>query len=200
MNERKLLIDYIPFQVSPQLVNESLERNNGKLIVSGILQRANAKNQNGRIYPRSILEKEAQRYLKEKVKERRATGELDHPDRSVVNLGNVSHLITDLKWSNDDLYGTVEVLNTPAGKILKELFRAGVKVGISSRGLGSVERTDEGVDSVQDDFELIAWDFVSDPSTINAFMSPINESKNGEIKKTNKKIHEIINEIIYNLK
>jgi len=97
MNERKLLIDYIPFQVSPQLVNESLERNNGKLIVSGILQRANAKNQNGRIYPRSILEKEAQRYLKEKVKERRATGELDHPDRSVVNLGNVSHLITDLK-------------------------------------------------------------------------------------------------------
>jgi len=97
MNERKLLIDYIPFQVSPQLVNESLERNNGKLIVSGILQRANAKNQNGRVYPRSILEKESQRYLKEKVKERRATGELDHPDRSVVNLGNVSHLITDLK-------------------------------------------------------------------------------------------------------
>jgi len=173
---RQLLVDYLPFEISAQQINESLKENDGKLIVSGILQRADAKNQNGRVYPQKILMREAEKYAKTFIRERRALGELDHPDSSVVNLQNASHNVTEMHWKGRNLLGTVEVLGTPAGNILKELFKSGIKLGISSRGLGSVETISEaGGEEVQDDFELIAFDFVSNPSTHGAFMSPMNE-------------------------
>ena len=177
---RQLIVDYLPFDIKPSQINESMKENNGKLIVSGILQRANAENQNGRIYPKEILVREADKYNKTFIQERRAMGELDHPESSVVNLANVSHNIREMKWENDDLVGTVEVLPTPAGNILKELFRSGIKLGISSRGMGSVETIDEDdagkqTVAVQPDFELIAFDFVSNPSTQGAFLHPTNE-------------------------
>tara|TARA_Y100000310_G_scaffold212760_1_gene213633 strand:- start:212 stop:826 length:615 start_codon:yes stop_codon:yes gene_type:complete len=199
---KQLLVDYIPFEVSQNQINESLSKNNGKLIVKGVLQRADSKNQNGRVYPKETLMREAKKYASEQIRERRALGELDHPDSSVVNLNNVSHNVLEMHWINDDLNGTVEVLGTPAGNILKELFKAGIKLGISSRGLGSVKEEDElGEDTVevQPDFELIAFDFVSNPSTHGAFMSPMNEGV--ENKKTRIcgkycKIESIINDIL----
>ena len=121
---KQLLVDVINFDVSPTAINESINKNNGKLIVQGILQRAGAKNQNGRIYPRDILMREAEQYSSTQIKERRALGELDHPDSSVVNLQNASHNITEMHWNGDDLLGTVEVLSTPSGNILKELFKS----------------------------------------------------------------------------
>jgi hypothetical protein len=163
------------FEVSQQIINESLRNNNGRLIVSGVLQRADAKNQNGRVYPKSILMREATRYHDIYIKEKRALGELDHPDSSIVNLQNVSHNIVDMFWKGNDLYGKVEILGTPAGNILKELLKAGIKLGISSRGLGSVKELAENTLEVQDDFELIAFDFVSNPSTHGAFLAPVNE-------------------------
>ena len=178
---KQVIVDYIPFEVTPQQINEAMKNNGGRLIVKGVLQRAEAKNQNGRVYPRETLVREAKKYAEVQIKERRALGELDHPDSSVVNLNNVSHNILEMHWSGDDLEGTVEVLGTPAGNILKELFKSGIKLGISSRGLGSVKEVNEadGEDSVevQPDFELIAFDFVSNPSTHGAFLSPTNEGK-----------------------
>ena len=174
---KQLIVDYLPFEIKPEQINESMKENNGKLIVQGVLQRAEAKNQNGRIYPREILVREAKKYTKEFIKQRRAMGELDHPESSVVNLSNVSHNIKDMHWEGDNLLGVVEVLSTPSGNILKELFKSGIKLGISSRGMGSVETVQEnGAQEVQGDFELIAFDFVSNPSTHGAFMYPVNES------------------------
>ena len=181
---RQVIVDYIPFEITPQQINEAMSKNNGRLIVKGVLQRAEAKNQNGRIYPKETLMREAEKYSGIQIKERRALGELDHPDSSVVNLNNVSHNVLEMHWDGDDLVGTVEVLGTPAGNILKELFKSGIKLGISSRGLGSVKeiREDDGSDTVevQPDFELIAFDFVSNPSTHGAFLSPTNEGKLNE--------------------
>lgn len=198
---RQLIVDYIPFDIKPSQINESMKENDGKLIVSGILQRANAENQNGRIYPKEILVREANKYNKTFISERRAMGELDHPESSVVNLANVSHNIREMKWENDDLVGTVEVLPTPAGNILKELFRSGIKLGISSRGMGSVKQMNEdGTVEVQKDFELVCWDFVSNPSTHGAFMHPVNESVTKTIK-INKydRVNDIINEMLCDL-
>ena len=173
---KTLLIDYTPFEISPQMILESEQQNNGKVIVTGVLQRSDAKNQNGRVYPRDILQREVAQYKKVQVAERRALGELDHPESSVVNLSNASHNVLDVWWKGDDVVGKVEVLSTPAGNILKELFKSGIKLGISSRGLGSVKQISEDTVAVQDDFELVCWDFVSNPSTHGAFMAPINES------------------------
>lgn len=200
---RELLVEYLPFNISPTLVMESMEKNNGRLIVTGPLQRADARNQNGRIYPRNILMREAKKY-KAIIKESRALGELDHPESSIVNLKNVSHNIVDMWWENNDLLGKVEVLATPSGNILKELFKSGIKLGISSRGLGSVKPIEEkqGTVEVQDDFELVAFDFVSNPSTHGAFLSPIAEGVNPELGavcgkwcKTQDLMREIIVEI-----
>ena len=195
---KKLLVDVRPFDVSADKINESISENNGKLIVKGVLQRAESKNQNGRVYPREVLLKEVGKYLENQVTERRALGELDHPESSVVNLNNASHNVIEMHWDGDDLLGTVEVLSTPAGNILKELFKSGIKLGISSRGLGSVEPVNEkdGEDTVevQPDFELIAFDFVSNPSTHGAFMRPVNESV--QPKTPENKIEKIINSIM----
>ena len=200
MSSKNLLVDYIPFEVTKEQINESMSKNDGRLVVKGTLQRAEAKNQNGRVYPKETLMREAKKYAQVQIKERRALGELDHPDSSVVNLNNVSHNILEMHWNGDDLSGTVEVLGTPAGNILKELFKAGIKLGISSRGLGSVkEMMGEGGETleVQPDFELIAFDFVSNPSTHGAFLSPVNESKGSKtgVNKYNN-INRIITDII----
>ena len=176
---KQLLVEYTTFEVTPQQINESLNKNDGKLIVNGVLQRAEAKNQNGRVYPKDTLMREAKKYSDSFIAEKRALGELDHPDSGVVNLNNVSHNVLGMSWSGDDLVGTVEVLGTPSGNILKELFKSGIRLGISSRGMGSVKEVfSEGDNTleVQPDFELIAFYFVSNPSTHGAFLSPVNES------------------------
>jgi hypothetical protein len=197
MMNKQLLVDVRPFEITPTQIHESMEKNGGKLIVKGVLQRAESKNQNGRVYPREVLLREVGKYLDTNVQERRALGELDHPESSVVNLNNASHNIVEMHWDGDDLLGTVEVLSTPAGNILKELFKSGIKLGISSRGLGSVEpmREDNDTVEVQPDFELIAFDFVSNPSTHGAFMRPVNE---GVEKKTSKygNIERIVTDIM----
>ena len=134
------------------------------------------KNQNGRVYPKEILTREDKNYSQNFIKQSRTLGELDHPDSSVVNLQNVSHNVTEMAFEGDSLLGTVEILTTPSGNILRELFKNGIKLGISSRGMGSVEQVQEDdgqVMKVGDDFELIAFDFVSNPSTHGAFMASI---------------------------
>jgi hypothetical protein len=200
--EKKLLVDVITFNVTPEMVNESMEKNNGRLVVKGVLQRAEAKNQNGRVYPKEILMREAKKYSDVNIKERRALGELDHPDSSVVNLNNVSHNVIEMHWQGNDLVGTVEVLSTPAGNILKELFRSGIKLGISSRGMGSVKQLGESEVQVQDDFELIAFDFVSNPSTHGAFLSPIHESVNrtNSISTKYETVNRLITDILTDIK
>ena len=196
---KKLLVDVRPFEISRDKIDESIKENDGRLIVKGVLQRAESKNQNGRVYPREVLMTEVSKYLENQVSERRALGELDHPDSSVVNLNNASHNVIEMHWDGDDLLGTVEVLSTPSGNILKELFKSGIKLGISSRGLGSVEPVNEksgedGTVEVQPDFELIAFDFVSNPSTHGAFMRPVNEGV--EKQKPETRIESIINSIM----
>jgi len=151
------------------------EDSSGRTMVKGILQRAGAENQNGRVYPKEILEREIGKY-QTLIKERRALGELDHPDSSVINLKNVSHNIKEVHWEGNDVVGTVEILPTPSGNILKELLRAGILLGISSRGMGSTQPMKNNKLLVGEDFELIGWDFVSNPSTHGAFMTPMNES------------------------
>lgn len=201
--EKKLLVDCITFDVTPEMINESMEKNNGRLLVKGVLQRADAKNQNGRVYPQEVLMREAKKYSDINIKERRALGELDHPDSSVVNLNNVSHNIVEMHWSGKDLVGTVEILSTPSGNILKELFKCGIKLGISSRGLGSVKQLGENSVEVQDDFELIAFDFVSNPSTHGAFLKPMNESvdRTNLIQSTKyTKVNKLITEILSDFK
>ena len=195
---KQLLVDYTVFEVTPQQVNESLSQNNGKLVVKGVLQRAESKNQNGRVYPKDVLMREAKKYAGTYIKEKRALGELDHPDSSVVNLNNVSHNVVDMGWSGDDLCGTVEVLGTPAGNILKELFKSGIRLGISSRGMGSVKEVmgEDNTLEVQPDFELIAFDFVSNPSTHGAFLSPVHEGKGVTQQNKYGKIESIITDII----
>jgi len=204
MENKKLLVDYITFDISPEMINESMEKNNGRLMVKGVLQRADAKNQNGRVYPKDILIREAKKYLDINIKERRALGELDHPDSSIVNLNNVSHNITEMHWEGNDLCGTVEVLSTPSGNILKELFKCGIKLGISSRGLGSVKQLGESEEvEVQSDFELIAFDFVSNPSTHGAFLAPMHESvQSGLVHKSAKydKVNRLITDILTDTK
>ena len=199
---KQLLVEVRPFEVSREKIDESIKDNDGRLIVKGVLQRAESKNQNGRVYPREVLLKEVAKYLENQVTERRALGELDHPESSVVNLNNASHNIVEMHWDGDDLMGTVEVLSTPAGNILKELFKSGIKLGISSRGLGSVEpiqedeqgEGEEDTVEVQPDFELIAFDFVSNPSTHGAFMRPVNESVKQQTPENN--IERIVNSIM----
>ena len=200
---KQLIVDYIPFEISSEQINESMKENNGKLVVKGVLQRANAKNQNGRVYPMEILQREAKNYDEGFIKQKRALGELDHPDSSVVNLQNVSHNITEMHWEGDNLLGTCEILTTPSGNILRELFKNGIKLGISSRGMGSVDAIEEAdgkpAMKVGKDFELIAFDFVSNPSTHGAFMHPLQEgvdNTQGRTCGSYCKAEDIINKII----
>ena len=192
MNMAQLLVDVTPFR---PIIRESKTKP-GVFEVEGVLQRAVAQNQNGRTYSKEILLRESERYTKEFVEVGNAFGELDHPDSPVVSLKNASHVIKELWWKGDDLMGRVELLNTPAGNIVKEICRAGHTIGISSRGTGSVNQTNEGTLEVQDDFELVCWDFVSNPSTHGAFMNPVNLSEGkGKPSKYNS-LDSIINDIL----
>ena len=164
----KLLTEWAPFEYTPDMIKESKETNGGKILMKGILQKAETLNQNGRIYPKAILEREVRNYQKF-IKENRALGECDHPDSSVVELKNASHIVRNAYMEGDICYGTVELLDTPSGKILQSLVESGVTLGISSRGVGST-KADGEYQVVQDDFQLICWDFVSEPSTPGAFM------------------------------
>jgi len=200
---KQVLVDYIgSITVTPEQIHESIANNNGKVIVSGIMQRGSTGrdenfNQNGRSYPLPILKRECDRYKKVFIAERRALGELDHPESSVVNLSNVSHNVVDLWWNGADLMGKIEILGTPSGNIAKELLKAGIRLGISSRGMGSVANLGEGKVEVQDDFEIVCWDLVSNPSTQGAFMSPsLNEGVNRGASNKYSKINSLIGDII----
>ena len=191
---KQLLIEHMPFKVDKLLVEQSIKENK-PLRVGGIIQRAGVKNHNGRIYEQKILEREIKKYIDGPVREKRALGELDHPESSVINLNNVSHNIVEVTMKGGDVHGVVEILTKPAGNILKELFRCGVTVGISSRGMGSVEENSDGVLMVQEDFDLLCFDFVSTPSTPGAYMSPMNEGVNTPTTDYTK-INNVIRDII----
>ena len=188
----QLLVDVTPFRPT---IKESKTRP-GVFEVEGVMQRAKAENQNGRIYSKDILVRESKKYVDEFVKNGNAFGELDHPESPVVSLKNASHIVKELYWKGDDLMGKVELLNTPAGNIVKEIIKAGHTIGISSRGTGSVNQTNEGQLEVQPDFELVCWDFVSNPSTHGAFMNPI-ALQEGNVKLSKySKLNLVINDIL----
>lgn len=192
MSQKQLLIEVESFKPSTKVSGKNF-------LVSGIMQRAGQRNRNGRIYPKEILEKEVERYIEEFVKQNRALGELDHPEDAIVNLKNVSHNVVELHWEGDNLVGTVEILPTPNGNILRELFNSGINVGISSRAIGSLRKVDENTDVVNDDLKLVAFDFVSNPSTSGAFMAPsssLNESIIDPLSNKLVKINSLIRDIL----
>jgi hypothetical protein len=187
-----LLVEVTQFK---PILKESKERP-GVFEVEGVMQRIGALNQNNRKYPAEVLKREVKKYMSEFVKNGNAYGELDHPESPVVSLKNASHIVKDLYWDGDDLMGRVELLNTPAGNIVKEIIKAGHTIGISSRGTGSVQQTNEGHLEVQPDFELVCWDFVSNPSTHGAFMNPISLNENKKKLSKYAQLDSIINDIL----
>ena len=197
---KQLLIEYSAFQPLPQSLTEAKRLSNGNMVVSGLVQATDKPNANRRIYPYPILKMQVDKYIAGPIAENRALGELDHPESSVINLKNVSHNIVRLYWEGKDLYGDVEILPTPSGNILKELFKNNITVGISSRAMGSVTPIGEGLVQVEDDLDLICWDFVSTPSTYGAYMKPVTaglrESKDYTIQSKGSRIHELISDII----
>ena len=199
MKDLRLLNSYEVFDYSPSMVKESREKNQGKVVMKGVLQKADTLNQNGRIYPIDVLQREVKNYQKFIV-ENRALGELDHPDSSVVNLKNVSHIVREAYLENGVVYGTVEILDTPSGKILQSLVESGVKLGISSRGVGSTKKQGDYF-IVQDDFQLICWDYVSEPSTPGAFMLPegrrIESAELQKVFNKSDRLDRIMNDILY---
>ena len=197
----KLLTECMTFEYDPKVIQEQVESNGGKFLMKGILQKADTLNQNGRVYPASVLSREVDNYQRF-ITEGRALGELDHPDSSVVELKNVSHVVREAHMDGDVCYGTIDVLDTANGKILKSLVESGIKIGISSRGVGST-RTEGGHQIVQDDFQLICWDIVSEPSTPGAFvMKEGRDLTAQEIEQVrayfgkDDKIHRIMNTIL----
>jgi len=191
---KKLLIETHTVKISPSQLTENVNEDNGNLMVEGILATAEVKNGNGRYYSKALWDREMDKY-NELIEQRRSMGELDHPESTVINLKNVSHLITEYFWEGDNVIGKIEVLPTPSGNILKELIKNGITVGVSSRGMGSLEENRQGVMEVQDDFELLCWDFVSTPSNPGSYMHTLNEGKNVvtyDYTNVNKVIHEIL--------
>jgi len=169
--KKQLLREWVALEYTTDMIKESREQNDGKIIVSAVLQKAHTKNQNGRVYPNELLQREVMNYEKV-VRENRALGELDHPETSTVALDRASHIVREIFWQGDTVKGMVEVLNTPKGKVLQELLESGVRIGMSSRGVGSTEKNESsGTDIVQDDYQLICFDAVSEPSTPGAFMN-----------------------------
>ena len=197
MNAPRLITEWTNFEYDPNLIKE--QKSMGKpMMMKGVLQKAETLNQNGRVYPKIILEREIRNYQKF-IKENRALGELDHPDSSVVELKNSSHIIREAYMEGNIVYGTVEILNTPSGKILQSLVESGVTLGISSRGVGST-KSEGNMQIVQDDFQLICWDFVTEPSTPGAFMmkegKEINENDLNRHFTKSDRIDRIFNDII----
>tara|TARA_R110000868_G_scaffold239374_1_gene493831 strand:- start:1110 stop:1760 length:651 start_codon:yes stop_codon:yes gene_type:complete len=189
---KNLLIETISFNPKPLSLSEG-KSVSGLPLVEGILATAEVKNGNGRYYSKKIWDREIDKYM-ESVKTNRAVGELDHPESSVINLKNVCHNIKDIWWNGDHIMGKIEILPTPSGNILQALINSGITVGVSSRGMGSVKQMGETLE-VQEDFELLCWDFVSTPSNPGSWMAPLNESLNNTIKNNNK-ANDIIREIL----
>ena len=189
---KSLLIETLPFNVSPITLTEG-KSTSGNPLVEGILATVEVKNGNGRYYSKELWDRELKKY-NVLVKERRACGELDHPDSQVINLKNVSHNISKLWWDGDNVMGAIELLPTPSGNILKALIGAGIKVGVSSRGMGSLKQVGEVLE-VQDDFDLLCWDFVSTPSNPGSYMSPLNEGLSTSINPYSK-VNSIITDIL----
>ena len=190
---KKLLIETHTVRISPSQLTENVNKESGNLFVEGILATAEVKNGNGRYYSKQLWDREMDKY-NELIEQRRSMGELDHPESTVINLKNVSHLISEYWWDGDNVMGKIEILPTPSGNIVKELIKSGVTVGVSSRGMGSLEESG-GVMEVQDDFELLCWDFVSTPSNPGSYMTTLNEGKNVvtyDYTNVNKVIHEIL--------
>jgi len=195
--EMTLLREWTPLKYSSEIIKESRSMNNGKILLKGIIQRADTLNQNGRIYPKGILEREIINYQKF-IRENRALGECDHPDTSVVELKNASHLVKEARMDGNDVYGVIELLDTPSGKILQSLVESGVTLGISSRGVGSTKQQGSSL-IVQEDFQLICFDIVSEPSTPGAFINESKQIKRHDLEKTFNKsdrIDRIFNDII----
>jgi hypothetical protein len=197
---KQLLIEYSAFQPLPQSLTEGRRLANGNMVVSGLVQATDKPNANRRIYPYETLFQQVQKYIAGPIAENRALGELDHPESSIINLKNVSHNIIRLYWEGKDLYGDVEILPTPSGNILKELFKNNITVGISSRAMGSVTPIGEGLVQVEDDLDLICWDFVSTPSTYGAYMKPVAALRESIdhtiIQRKDNKVHQLISDII----
>lgn len=196
-NDLNVLREWTPIQCSKEMIKESREKFGGKIMLSGIIQRANTLNQNGRVYPKPILEREIMNYQK-MIRENRALGECDHPDSSVVELKNVSHIVREAYMKGDDVYGRIEILDTPSGKIIQSLIESGVTLGISSRGVGSTV-SKGGNQVVQDDFQLICFDMVSEPSTPGAFMLKEHKIQRKDLDKffnQTDKIDRMFNEIL----
>jgi len=190
---KKVLVETQLFKPQGLMLTEGKLSNRGNPMVEGILATAEVKNGNGRYYPRELWEREIDKYM-ESVKQNRALGELDHPESSVINLKNVSHNITEMWWDGDEVYGKIEILPTPSGNILKALIENNITVGVSSRGMGSLEDRN-GVLEVQDDFELLCWDFVSTPSNPGSYMEIVTEGKMAQINKY-QGVNSIVNEIL----
>jgi hypothetical protein len=191
---KQVLIETIPFSVSSTQLHEGLKAPSGNPLVEGILATAEVKNGNGRYYPKDLWEREIDKY-QQMVKENRATGELDHPESSIISLKNVSHVIREVWWNGDKVMGKVEILPTVSGNILKALIDNNVMVGVSSRGMGSLKPLGEGTLEVQDDFELLCWDFVSTPSNPGSYMNLVRESKEySEIDYS--KVNSLLTEIL----
>ncbi len=196
MANKVLLREWIALETKPNLVKESRDKNGGKLMLQGVIQRAEMKNQNKRIYPKDILTREIENYQKA-VRENRALGELDHPESSTVSLKNVSHVIREMWWDGDTVNGRIEVLPTPQGKILESIIDSGVTIGISSRGVGSTEKTNEGADRVQSDFQLICFDIVSEPSTPGAYLFGESKQLSTDVRFTKAdRIFRALNDIV----
>lgn len=196
---KELLIEYIPFIPLPKQLNEVRSNPNANLIVSGKVQAANKPNANNRVYDANTLRREIDKYIKGPIAENRALGELDHPESSIITLKNVCHNLKKLWWQGDDVYGEFEILPTPSGEILKQLFLNGVSVGVSSRAMGSVSPLGEGLVQVGDDLEMICWDFVSTPSTYGSFVKPnfnLNEGFNREQEVYEEYKFEKVNKIL----
>ena len=189
---KTLLIETHEFKASPQQLTENVTEN-GNLLVEGVLATAEVKNGNGRYYSKDLWEREMNKYA-ELVDQRRSMGELDHPESSVVNLKNVSHLITEFWWDGDNVMGKIEILPTPSGNILKALIESGITCGVSSRGMGSLEQRGD-IMEVQDDFELLCWDFVSTPSNPGSFMGVLQEGKNS-LSFDYTQVNDIVREIL----
>ena len=197
---KQLLIDTLFFN-KKNLIKEEINQSSGNMVLTGIIQRANQLNKNGRIYPKEVLKKAVDIYTEEFVKTRNAYGELDHNDSQSVELKNASHIITKLYWDNDDLIGSIELLNQPSGNIVKRLIEQNCSVGISSRAIGSVEYLREGEDKVEvSEVTIICWDIVSNPSTYGAFLknknNQLNESHNFLSKNNNNNKYNNLNKII----
>ena len=193
---KQVLIETRAFAASPVSLTEG-KSETGNLLVKGILATSEIKNGNGRYYSRELWEREIDKYM-ENVNANRALGELDHPDSSIINLKNVSHNIKKIFWEGDNVMGIIELLPTPSGNILTSLFENRIPVGVSSRGMGSLKQMGELME-VQDDFELLCWDFVSTPSNPGSYMKELgvmNESKTPQQYNKYQKINSIITDIL----